>query len=373
MLNGIKGVIVLNLRIVVFIPTLTSGGAEKQAMILTNILQTKYTTFLVVWDEKQIESKFKQYIDHNNIQLYSLKGSIFVRFFKLVLFLKENKINIVFNYLASSNFLGAFAGKFAGVSYIIGGIRNAEISSIKLFIQKYIHNYILNFTVFNNFTGCKNLIEKGFASSKCVVIPNCFEHENEHSLRPLNSPVIIVTLARFVPQKDYFTALKTIQYLIINYGFSQSDIKYRIIGYGTLEEQISNWIKELDLQDYVEVFINPNNAMDLLKESDIFFMTSLFEGTSNSIMEAMSFSLPVVATHAGDNSYLVEENINGFLSSIKDFKVLASNLSKLILDHGLRISLGKNGYQKLYREYSANTFRERYFGFIGKMINGEEN
>ncbi|MBM3453340.1 MAG: glycosyltransferase family 4 protein [Bacteroidetes bacterium] len=369
--NGIKGVIVLNPRIVVFIPTLASGGAEKQALILTNILQTKYTTFLVIWDEKRIESKFKQYIYQNNIQFYPLRGFIFFRFFKLVLFLSENKINIVFNYLATSNFLGAIAGKFAGVSYIVGGIRNAEISRIKLIIQKYIHNYILNYTVFNNYQGCKNLVEKGFTSSKCIVIPNCFEHEKEHALRPLKSPVIIVTLARFVPQKDYFTALRTIQHLIIKYGFSLSDVTYRIIGYGTLEEQISNWIKELELQDYVEVLINPYNAMDLLKESDIFFMPSLFEGTSNSILEAMSFSLPVVATNVGDNSCLVEEGKNGFLSLIKDYKDLASNLSKLILDHELRISMGSNGHQKLYRDFSTKTFRESYLNFIDSLISGK--
>lgn len=51
----------------------------------------------------------------------------------------------------------------------------------------------------------------------------------------------------------------------------------------------------------------------MLDKADIYLSTSLFEGTSNSIMEAMNADLPIVATNVGDNGLLVKNEINGFL------------------------------------------------------------
>lgn len=358
-------------RIVVFIPTLTSGGAEKQAVILANVLGKEYSSYLVVWKGTLVEPKFQSYIEENDIQRFFLKGNLLFRFVKLVKILKRNKINFIFNFLASNNFYGTIAGKIAGVKHIIGGIRNAEIPFTKLILQKYLHNYFLEFTIFNNYSGCKNLIERGFTSTKCVVIPNCFDKAIEPIIRLSEMPVIIVSLARFVPQKDFYTALKAFHHLVTSNKFDASLVKYRIIGYGEQEKQIYTWIEELGLTQFVEVIIKPVNALDLVRDSDIFLITSLFEGTSNSIMEAMSLSLPIVATCAGDNPYLIEENKNGFLSPIKDFKHLSSNLYKLVIDKDLRISFGKHSNFKLYKDYSISSFRESYFEFIDSQINGK--
>ena len=359
--------------IIVFIPTLTSGGAEKQAVILANVLQKKYKTHLIVWNGAKIELKFKHYIDENKIQYDFLHGSTFVRFLKLVSLFRIHKASIIFNFLASNNFYGTLAGKIAFVPHIIGGIRNAEIPSFKLIIQKILHNHFLEYTVFNNFAGSKNLISKGFIQSKCIVIPNCFENKFETIIRSLNQPVVIVSLARFVPQKDYYTALKAIRLLIVLNNLDCSKIKYRIIGHGELENQINSWIDELDIRSYVEVFINPSNSLKLVEESDIFLLTSLFEGTSNSIMEAMSFSLPVVATDAGDNNLLITHNENGYIAPIGDYEKISSYLYELLIDHDKRISFGIRGSEKLIAEYSLDRFEQNYCNLITKLIDGSQN
>ena len=356
-------------RIVVFVPTLTSGGAEKQAMILAHVLKFEYTTFLVVWDGRKVEAKFKQYIDQNKIEYCFLCGSIFIRFIKLLLFLKRNKISIIFNFLASSNFYGTIAGKLTRVKYIIGGIRNAEISKLKLILQRFLHNNFLDYTIFNNLTGIQNLVTKGFNASKCVFIPNCYEEQVVPINRLPKFPVTIVSLARFVPQKDFYTALKAVQHLINFYKFDVSKIKYRIIGYGEEELLIYSWIKELGLKDFVEMYINPFNALDLVKESDIFLMTSLFEGTSNSIMEAMALSLPIVATDAGDNRFLVDHNTNGYLAPLKDYKQISHFLYLLASDYDKRNSFGLKAQRKIVDKYSLSIFNYNYIYFIKGFSN----
>jgi glycosyltransferase involved in cell wall biosynthesis len=353
--------------IVVFIPTLESGGAEKQAVLLTKALQSEFNSILVVWKGNLVAPKFMSYIDDNEIQTIFLKGNLILRFYNLYLLLKTAKVRFIFNFLASNNFFGTLAGKLAGVSTIMGGIRNADIPRLKLMLQRCLHNHFLDFTIFNNYVGKENLIKKGFEKGKCIVIPNCFELSSEPIVRDNKDLVTIISLARFVPQKDFHTALMAIHYLVNKINIKSIDIKYCIVGYGEQEKIIQAWITELGLEKHVKIFINPKNALDILKESDIFLSSSLFEGTSNSIMEAMSFSLPIVATDAGDNKYLVENNKNGFISPIKNYEQLAKNLAKLVENYELRNELGLYGYHKVKNDYSMAAFRNQYLTLIEKV------
>src|SRR5664280_952701 len=83
--------------------------------------------------------------------------------------------------------------------------------------------------------------------------------------------------------------------------------KYLIVGYGPLEKEIRHLAEELNLQKEVEILINPPNIPDILKTCNIYLSASLYEGLSNSIMEAMVAGLPVIATNVGDNCYLIKD------------------------------------------------------------------
>jgi len=357
-----------NNSIVIFIPTLMSGGAEKQAVLLTKLLKDDYKVLLVIWNGNLYEQKFLDYIKSNAINTYFLKGNLFFRSLILYRILKIQKVRYLFNYLASNNFYGSIFGKLAGVKHIIGGIRNSEIPRVKFFLQRFLHNYFLDYTIFNNYLGMESLTSQGFARRKSVVIPNCFELFVEPIVRKENEIVKIVSLARFVPQKDYLTALKAINHLKdVIYDGKDIKFKYIIIGYGVLEMEIRGYIKAFQLENKVEIIINPANVMDYLESSDIFLTTSLFEGTSNSVMEAMSYSLPVVTTDAGDNKLLIEHDKNGFVTPLKDYKAIAVYLSKLIHDYDLRIKFGELSYLKLKNEYSTEIFKNRYIEFMKKI------
>lgn len=356
----------IDINIVVFIPTLTSGGAEKQATLLAKTLQSYYYTTLVVWYGNKVDEKFRVYISENNINCIFLEGAFYKKFYKLLSILHNYKIKIIFNFLASNNLYGSIAGKLAGVPLIIGGIRNSKISFKKFLIQRFLHNYVLKYTIFNNYSGKDELIRRGFLSRKCIVIPNCFEIETLPIYRTKKEFVTIVSLARFVPQKDFLTALTSIQYLIQFYNITS--FRFIIIGYGELEVLINEWVINLNLQDFVEIIIKPINALEIMEKCDIFLSTSLFEGTSNSIMEAMSLSLPVVATDVGDNNVLVKHNLNGFIAPVRDFTKIAEYLYILISQADLRSSFGVNSHNRLSSLFSYPIFERGYLDFISEIV-----
>ena len=120
----------------------------------------------------------------------------------------------------------------------------------------------------------------------------------------------------------------------------------------------------MGLESTCKIFINPDNIPELLDAADIYLSTSLIEGTSNSIMEAMNASLPIVATNVGDNPYLVEEGRNGFLLAPGDVTGLAHKMEELTKNALLRLQFGKESLNILRYNYSAEAFRNNYLKII---------
>jgi glycosyltransferase involved in cell wall biosynthesis len=110
--------------------------------------------------------------------------------------------------------------------------------------------------------------------------------------------------------------------------------------------------------------LNPKNVQEILRSSDIYLSSSIFEGTSNSIMEAMNWSIPVVATNVGDNEYLVVNGCNGYLRPIGDAEGLAKSLACLIESIDKRNEMGQNGNSLLKDNFSEELFEQRYIGII---------
>lgn len=350
-------------NICIFTNTLLSGGSEKQAVLLAKALNSKYNVWLVVYYGENVDQKLLDLVKENEIKIIFLFGLHPRRIYILHKFLKKYKISVIFSYLLTTNLIAAFVGKLAGIKYTIGGIRSSLLAPKKLPIQRFIHNYLNYKTIFNNYSGFKSLTTEGFKEKKSIVIPNCIEMINQPINRNNKNTINILSVGRFHKSKDYYTALKTIQYLK-NKDF---EIEYTIVGWGELENNIRKWIIELQLEKYVKIIINPSKLENYYIQADIFLQTSIFEGTSNTIMEAMNYSLPIVTTGVGDNDILVIHGKNGYLVNVKDISELSNNIQKLIQSYSLRTKFGEYSHYQLKMNYSNNIFRRKYIDLINSL------
>jgi len=268
--------------ICIFINNLQIGGAQKQSIMLAKALNPTYKSYLVVLHGNIVSPGYVEEIQKNNIQLVLLKGNLFQRLLQFGRFLIENKINFIFSYLASTNIYGALLGRLLGVKYIIGGIRNAAIPKYKMIAQKFVHNYLLNCTVFNSFVAEKNMVKQGFAKEKCKIIANGIEvtppgQENRDAKK-----IKIITVTRFVPHKDVSTSIKAIAYLINRLlKKTKWKIHYSIFGFGITKDEIEAEIADLNLKDVVSLVERPANPALFFRDADIYLTTSLDEGFSN--------------------------------------------------------------------------------------------
>ena len=348
-------------NVAIFVSTLGTGGAEKQAALLANVLSRHYQVHVVALYSIRDNSEYVlNLLKTANIKTYLLRGLLLQKLIAYGHILKSNNIYCVFNYLTKCDFWGAIIAKKFGVKKIYNGIRNSELESWKTVLEKISHNYFATATIFNCYSGETAFKERGFKIDKCITIPNCFPEIQDPIIRAESSIKHIITVGRFHPQKDYETIIKIIA-ILKRY---RKDFRMIICGYGILEQDIRHWAKQYNVNDIIEFYIKPNNISDLLQQSDIYLSTSLFEGTSNSIMEAMNWSLPVVATNVGDNNHLIQDGINGILHPICDARGMANSINMLLDNYALRIEMGKKGNENLRLNYSMNLFEQRYLHLI---------
>jgi glycosyltransferase involved in cell wall biosynthesis len=352
--------------IVIFCKTLLKGGAEKQALTLSKLLTEKgMNIILISWCGTHSDPSNLEFIRTNNLRFIGLKGSSIKKLSTFLKILKNEQISIVLSYLTNANFISGISKFFIKDLVSVGGIRTEKLPYYKYCFEKLIHNYLNDATVFNNFTGKEKLVQKGFNPSKIHVIHNTIQIPADERIQPGNDNINLISVCRFVKSKDFRTALSAFKKLLDNKP--EKKIKYLIVGYGPLEHDIRQMVVNLNLQNNVEILINPPNVSGIFKKAHIYLSTSLYEGLSNSIMEAMVAGMPIVATDVGDNRYLIKDGINGFLVPCGNTDLIAEKLEYLVNTDDIRSDFGNNSRSIIEKEYSEEKFLENYSKLFSRM------
>ncbi len=354
------------MKIAIFCKTLLKGGAEKQALTLSKLLtENKAEVILINWCEDMIDPVNSEYIRSNSIRYIGFKGNPLTKLSELFRIIREERISVLISYLTLANFITGICRIFHRDLLTIGGIRNEKLPFHKFVFEMIVHNFMNDITVFNNFSAKNKFEKRGFKASKIIVIHNAIPVPPLLNSRQPGETINIVSVSRFVKQKDFGTALQSIKALIDKR--LDKKIKYYIVGYGPLENEIRLLVKQLNLTSEVEILINPPNIAEILKASDIYLSTSLFEGLSNSIMEAMVSGLPIVATNIGDNQFLIREEYNGFRVPCRDVGYTSDKLEYLVNSEIARTMFGKNSYNLIKNEFSEEKLLGNYLELFSTL------
>lgn len=118
-------------------------------------------------------------------------------------------------------------------------------------------------------------------------------------------------------------------------------VKYVIVGFGELEEELQNLANKLNVIDRVIFTGYRQDAKALLHCADLFAFPSLQEGLPASLMEAMSVGLPVVCSDIRGNNDLIENDIGGYLCNSNDYKSFAKKIDYLLNNKDIALKMGK--------------------------------
>lgn len=135
-----------------------------------------------------------------------------------------------------------------------------------------------------------------------------------------------VSIGRLSPQKDYLTLLQAVRILVKEH---QKDFKFLILGGGEQREILENKIEIFEIEKNVFLKGFTKNPYPYMKKAKALISTSLYEGFSNVIVEALTLGVPVIASDCpGANHEVIRQGKDGFLFEVGSGAALA----KLILE-----------------------------------------
>jgi glycosyltransferase involved in cell wall biosynthesis len=133
-----------------------------------------------------------------------------------------------------------------------------------------------------------------------------------------------------------------------------------ICGDGPLKQEITDIIKQENIQDTVILHGHVSNVKSMLENADIFVLPSYFEGNSNAILEAMSSGLPIVSTCVGGTLTMVGAAGAELISQPGDRDALANNLFSLISNPEKRRAYGVAMRERAASHFDIGTVSKRY-------------
>jgi sugar transferase (PEP-CTERM/EpsH1 system associated) len=177
--------------------------------------------------------------------------------------------------------------------------------------------------------------------------------------------ILYGAVGRLVEVKDHMSLVRSFKSLIDTQHQDSPEVRLVIIGGGKLESALKELVAELGLNDLVFMLGERNDVVDWLSAFDVYSMSSLSEGMSISLLEAMSMSLPVVATGVGGNVDLVTQNVNGLLVPAGDVSAFSQAMSKMFASE-TRDKYGRAGRNYVLAKFSdaamLEQYRKRYAG-----------
>jgi len=168
--------------------------------------------------------------------------------------------------------------------------------------------------------------------------------------RPKNDPVFrVVTTGSLIWRKGYEWALSAIR-LLKDHGVQ---VQFDLIGDGPDRQRVLYTVQDLQLQDSVRLLgqLDASAVLSHLQQAHAFLLSSLSEGLSNAVLEAMACGIPVVTTNCGGLPEAVTDGDEGFVVPVRNAEAMARALQRLAGDRGLQERMGRAGRARIERDF----------------------
>ena len=363
-------------KLVIFMPSIEGGGVEKNLFIISNYLAKKIKNTHIITADKIYNKKFKNIHIINPTLKSSLntprKFKYLLCLYELIkLIIKDKKI-IVFAFQA--NLYCTIVCKIIFNVKLITRSNSSPSGWSKNFIKKKIFIYLFSLidrVIVNSLDFKKELKKKFNVNSTCIYNPLNLSEIKKLSNRKIRFSFFnkkkvlkIINIARFVEQKDHMTLLRAMKVLnCLNVCF-----KLLIIGRGINLNKMNYFIQKNNLRKKIKLLNFKQNPYPYLKASDLFILTSKFEGLPNVLLEALSLKKFIISTNCPTGpSEILDGGKGGELFEIGNFSQLAQKIYLFSKDKEKFLYKTKFAYKRLRRfDYHKNL--ELYYKEIAKRI-----
>lgn len=200
------------------------------------------------------------------------------------------------------------------------------------------------------------------SNKRLVLIENgiCLdEYENYESGKirgelKIKNRFILTTICRLHPQKDVYSLIKAIDLL------RDEDLILLIAGDGPEKARLENLVKSLHLEDKIKFLGYRKDIKEILSDSDIFILSTKWEGLPIVILEAWAMKKPVIASAVDGIKGMIRDGENGILFKMGDEKDLSNRIRLLLSDEELWNRISQNGFNEVKSRYNMERMIRNY-------------
>tara|TARA_B100000963_G_scaffold144100_1_gene125564 strand:- start:18775 stop:19845 length:1071 start_codon:yes stop_codon:yes gene_type:complete len=334
-------------------PSIEGGGVEKNFFLISNFLIKRKKNVTIITISKKFRSRFNKKIKFVSPKFnFWDKLSRRTKFILGLIFLTKeilvNKDPVVLSFQA--NIYCGILSRFLPFKLIIRS-NSAPDGWSKNFIKQKIYKFGLSNAqniIVNSQEFKKKIKNKFRLNSTCIYNPLNKIEIIKLSKRGINFSFFkkdylnIINVGRLEEQKDHQTLIKA-----INFVKNKVKIKLLIIGNGKLQKKLDQLIKINKLEKNVKILNNISNPYPYILKSDLFILSSLYEGLPNVLLEAITLNKFVISTNCPTGpKEILSYGKGGTLVPIKNYQILGNEIirfknNKKKLTKKLRFARGK--------------------------------
>lgn len=345
-------------KIAVLLPTLSMGGAETLVIEELTFLR-KDPRFVfevhVVFEGGPLNQALEEIgiatvvwgAPHRSL------GTV-IAYGKIIRYLVSNKFDILHNHLLDH--IGPWIGKMSGLR-VIATVHNdvrynfweqAALSRCDrvLACGRQVMDNIKAFVPHQNLQVLRNAIP----------LPKNVHCDTAGLMREIGINILanekfILSIGRLSRQKGYDVLIDAFKQVVEKHP----DVKLIIAGDGPDKQVLSAQICQNGLSEHIFLPGIVMRARDLLGACHLYVNSSRWEGLPMTLLEAMAYNCPIIATNVGGNGEVIRDRDTGLLVPPEQPEALSASIRELLEDQSLRTAVGANAFSLFRRLYTIDS------------------
>ena len=351
------------MRVLHLIESLEFGGAEKVAIDLANEMANHHDVMICC---VKLIGDLGTTVDRRIrvVCLEKREGNDYSLPFRLARLLRKMRIDVLHAHNWGVFLEAALAGALARTRTIIHTVHGPYMDYVpgwRSYLKRSLRHLLerLFAPQFAKVVTVSDSIQKyikteiGIAASRLLTIHNGIAADNVVPSARADDLIKCVTVGRLAEVKNQAMMIRAF------HAANCANARLCLIGDGPERQNLGTLVRELGIEARVTFTGFRKDVAAMLSESDIFLMSSNYEGISIAVLEAMRAGLPVIGTRVGGMSEVVKEQ-TGVLVEAGDVNGMARALRALILSPDRRAVLGLAGRKFLEAEFSLQNMVGQY-------------
>ncbi len=376
------------------LPYLNSRGPDRQALGLAKAFMEKGAEVVVFvvqgWGMEAMYQAFREagatVVNIGKADKKGVKPVHFSSFIPLAMLARKYRCNVLLSRAGRTNRVCGLAGLVTFIPAILVLVtapahmikpERSEHSILKRWVPRLhlLRNFGLpRFVVSVSVEILENFVETyPFMKERVKVIPNgvAIADGKNKGISPLEPDRRHFNLcfsgSLEIKRKGLDVLLAALKYLVYDMGINRA--RLILIGAGKDQPKIRDMAQISGLTDYVIFAGEQFNPSSIIKQCDVFVLSSRFEGFPNALLEAMSEGICCIAADCRTGpKEIIENGKNGILVSGEDSRAMAEAIARVEKDAGLRSELAANGLKTVQDKYSHRKMTDAYYELIRDVI-----